>query len=291
MCDVGKSHASMSSVESLTEGPASPFRRGNSLLETADQLDVAKLLRFDVPLDRALGIQFETCAETRAHSVVTSVEPGSVVADWNASCEPGREIARGAHLLEVNGVQAPAHEQHAELLRSKGKEVKLLMRIGYKYNEEIRVALAEVYKHADEDLSGLLSLDEFNACVTLVALELGMELDEEGIEAADADGSGYLDAEEFLTYSFALCERTRQSSDFLLGMFRRVIAELQRLGVQEQKRRLHFQASCRRADPKSRRPYLRRMAATEATTMATSRRPKQLSIFSFQHVFLIHACH
>jgi hypothetical protein len=215
------------SVESDAFPP--PVQRHNSLKDTAAELERPKELVFELPEDRGLGIRFVQSAETGSHSIVTFVQPGGVMSAWNASCPPGKEVDCGAHLLEVNGVSGSAQELHEELVRSRGHQVKLLMRIGHRYNDKIRTALEEVYKHADEDQSGVLSLGEFNACITLVALQLGQELDEDGVEAADEDGSGYLDFQEFLTYSFALCERCQQSPDFLLGMFRRVIAEIEHL--------------------------------------------------------------
>jgi len=99
-------------------------------------------------------------------------------------------------------------------------------RMGPRYHAGIRQVLRQIFDLFDASGDGNLSPEEWISAQKLVAGEVSDTLDagwvdEDGFAAADTNGDGVLDLEEFLEASFTMFEGVSTRADVILGTLQR----------------------------------------------------------------------
>lgn len=176
---------------------------------------------FQVTPGRKLGFVFQTSAEPATGVTVISLKDGGQISEWNSVRPAPQQIISGVNVVSWNGQTGTARHLSAAIKQSEG-EIRLRCLTGPRHHPGVRQALQRVFDGFDFDRSNALSLDEFGVAATKVALEVGQELDEDGVEVADADGSGMLDFEEFFDYNIGIFEKAGYRVEALANVLNRL---------------------------------------------------------------------
>lgn len=131
-----------------------------------------------------------------------------------------------------------------EIVDHVNKLVKLALteraKMGPRYHAGIRQVLRQIFNLFDVSGDGNLSPEEWIAAQKTVALEVSDDLDEGWIDeaafaAADTNGDGVLDMEEFLESSFSMFEGVKKRTDQILATLQRVVKVLEQQQMQGRK--------------------------------------------------------
>lgn len=161
---------------------------------------------FDLAEGGKLGIQFKTVLGQLIRGVrVTNVREGGLIARWNEDKPDSKQIVAGVHIFEWNGKTGRARDLFG-VIKDLPSDLRLNILTGPRHHMGIQQALERIFHTFDLDDSGELSLDEFSQVTSVVAMEIGEELDEDGVEVADANGDGTLSLEEFFEYTTSMFE-------------------------------------------------------------------------------------
>jgi len=120
----------------------------------------------------------------------------------------------------------------AEIVEVVTKQAKLTLteraKMGPRYHAGIRQVLRLIFNLFDASGDGNLSPEEWIAAQKAVAMEVSDDLDEGWIDeaafaAADSNGDGVLDMEEFLEASFSMFEGVKKRTDAILSTLQRIV--------------------------------------------------------------------
>lgn len=104
-------------------------------------------------------------------------------------------------------------------------------RMGPRYHAGIRLVLRQIFDLFDASGDGNLSPEEWISAQKVVAVEVSDVLDdgwvdEDGFAAADTNGDGMLDLQEFLEASFIMFEGVSTRADVILATLQRIVKVL-----------------------------------------------------------------
>jgi len=176
---------------------------------------------FRVPRGQKLGLTFQTAKAPATGVTVLSLKDEGVISEWNKAHPAHERIVSGVNIVSWNGQSGTARHFYAAIQECDG-EIRLLCLTGPRHHPGIRRALQRVYNCFDVDRSNSLSLQEFGTASMQIALETGAELDEDGVEVADEDGSGILDFGEFFEYNVTIFEKAGFRVEALANVLNRL---------------------------------------------------------------------
>lgn len=160
---------------------------------------------FDMSNQAKLGIRFQTVFGPHKGVKVISVKSEGLIAEWNSRHPALERVVPGVHILDWSGKTGRARDLFGAI-KAKQSDLRLTLLTGPRHHLGIEEALKRVFHLFDTDDSGELSLEEFEEVAMLVALEVGEELDEDGLAVADKNGDGTLSLDEFFDYTISMFE-------------------------------------------------------------------------------------
>lgn len=188
-------------------------------MNSVNRVEVGPL---DLSNSARLGIRFQTVLNGLHTGVkVIGIKSEGCIAEWNSRHPELKRVVPGVHILEWNGKTGRARDLF-DVIKEKHSDLRLTVLTGPRHHLGIAQALERVFHTFDADGSGELSLDEFETVATQVALEVGEELDEDGLAVADKNGDGMMSLDEFFDYTISMFE----SADFDLEALEVVLTGL-----------------------------------------------------------------
>eukprot|EP00928_Gymnodinium_smaydae_P081312 TRINITY_DN64860_c0_g1_i1.p1 TRINITY_DN64860_c0_g1~~TRINITY_DN64860_c0_g1_i1.p1 ORF type:complete len:563 (+),score=86.29 TRINITY_DN64860_c0_g1_i1:46-1734(+) len=105
------------------------------------------------------------------------------------------------------------------------------VRMGVRYNAEVRHLLKQIFTLFDVSGDGQLSPDEWISAQKCIAIEVCDVMDEEWLDQADfgnadADGDGQLSEDEFLEQAFSMFEGVKKNGDEIVKTLQRITMAL-----------------------------------------------------------------
>eukprot|EP00929_Paragymnodinium_shiwhaense_P056428 TRINITY_DN28234_c0_g2_i1.p1 TRINITY_DN28234_c0_g2~~TRINITY_DN28234_c0_g2_i1.p1 ORF type:complete len:554 (+),score=149.31 TRINITY_DN28234_c0_g2_i1:185-1846(+) len=194
-------------------------------LDESGSLTRSEFMKVEMRLAFEAGEVFHEEAESAKMSIADKDKSGTLDFEEFRERQLRSFSEAGMHKSEI------IHFLKEQTRRTLSERVKM----GPRYHAGIRQALKRIFHLYDVSGDGALSPEEWIAAQKVVALEISDEIDEDWIsegafQAADENGDGVLQMDEFLEASFCMFEGVKRRSDELLVTLQRVVAVLEQRG-------------------------------------------------------------
>lgn len=179
-----------------------------------------------------LGIEMRLCFEHGGVFKAESTTARMTMADRDSSGSLDYEEFRTRFLTNYQELGMSRKEIVAHVTQEAQLTLQERAKMGPRFHAGIRQALRQIFSLFDVSGDGLLSPEEWIAAQKAVAVEVTDDLDEGWIEeaaftAADVNGDGQLDLNEFMEASFNMFEGIKKRTEQILGTLQRIITVLE----------------------------------------------------------------